>query len=298
MISKLALGTVQLGLDYGVSNDSGKPSESIAVKILEFAEESGIQVFDTAHAYGDSERVIGNYLCSQHSKARIITKIPPSGSHELSKSFLHNTFNESKVRLRQDSVYGLMFHSFADYYENKALCDDFFAELKEGNQVIKTGVSVYNSDELASVLESDVIDLVQFPMNIFDLKVYSTGLLNTLESRNIEYYVRSVFLQGLFFLDYQAVVNTVPKALPFIKELDAFCEEHNIHKTKVAMPFISNLLTSHGKIVFGANNTQQIADNINLLKHSNVPIDFLDFVLELSTRIPIDVTNPSLWNKN
>jgi aryl-alcohol dehydrogenase-like predicted oxidoreductase len=58
-LSKLCLGTAQLGLDYGVNNLTGKPRFEESRAIIQTALESGITAFDTAPAYGDSEEILG-----------------------------------------------------------------------------------------------------------------------------------------------------------------------------------------------------------------------------------------------
>jgi len=60
--SKIVLGTVQFGLDYGINNIHGQVSEDESFSILKFAWEHGIDTLDTAHSYGNSEKVIGNYI--------------------------------------------------------------------------------------------------------------------------------------------------------------------------------------------------------------------------------------------
>ena len=75
-ISALSLGTVQLGLSYGINNADGKPSQETANAILNAALEGGINTLDTAGAYGDSEVVIGNWLKTVDPAKRpfIVTK--------------------------------------------------------------------------------------------------------------------------------------------------------------------------------------------------------------------------------
>jgi len=60
--SKLVLGTAQLCLDYGIANKSGKPEENKAFEIMKYAAENGINYFDTAYSYGNSETTIGKFL--------------------------------------------------------------------------------------------------------------------------------------------------------------------------------------------------------------------------------------------
>ena len=79
--SKMQLGTVQFGLDYGIANTSGKPSYETARDIIAVAWEGGINTLDTAAAYGDSEEVIGRVLAELNlqGEMQIISKVPPVG---------------------------------------------------------------------------------------------------------------------------------------------------------------------------------------------------------------------------
>ena len=61
-ISKFSLGTVQLGMNYGLGEFATKPSKSEAFRILNRAVELGVNTFDTANDYGDSEQLIGQWL--------------------------------------------------------------------------------------------------------------------------------------------------------------------------------------------------------------------------------------------
>jgi aryl-alcohol dehydrogenase-like predicted oxidoreductase len=61
-MSKLILGTVQFGLEYGVNNQKGIPSSNEIKKILDFAFKRKINILDTAEAYGNSQERIGEYI--------------------------------------------------------------------------------------------------------------------------------------------------------------------------------------------------------------------------------------------
>ncbi|MGP1664729.1 MAG: aldo/keto reductase, partial [Rhodanobacter sp.] len=70
---KLALGTVQFGLPYGIANPGGQIGRDDAGQILALARESGIDTLDTAIAYGDSEACLGAVGTKGF---RVITKLP------------------------------------------------------------------------------------------------------------------------------------------------------------------------------------------------------------------------------
>ena len=55
-VSELCLGTVQFGMKYGINNKTGQPSEEACFEMMDLAISRGIQVIDTARAYGTQLR--------------------------------------------------------------------------------------------------------------------------------------------------------------------------------------------------------------------------------------------------
>ena len=113
MNSKLILGTVQFGLDYGVNNSTGKPSKENIISILDSAYNSGIQLLDTAEAYGDSQNKIGEYHNNSTNKFNVITKFS-SNAEGFSLNIIERVYNNLKI-LDVDKLYCYMFHSFDDF---------------------------------------------------------------------------------------------------------------------------------------------------------------------------------------
>ena len=70
---KIALGTVQFGMSYGISNNVGQVNSSDAKDIMLYAKSVGIDTLDTAIAYGDSERCLGEVGINDWN---VITKLP------------------------------------------------------------------------------------------------------------------------------------------------------------------------------------------------------------------------------
>jgi len=149
--NKLVLGTAQLGLDYGIANKEGRPSEKEAFKIMKSAVESGILYFDTAYSYGNSETTIGKFLNTYEAyknEINIITKMPSLKKEKLNEKDVNNRFFESLHRLRQESIYCYMIHDFRDIENN---CDEIgkvFLKLKENNYIKKIVVYIYDPYQL------------------------------------------------------------------------------------------------------------------------------------------------------
>lgn len=195
-MTKLALGTAQFGLHYGVTNKSGQVHSEEATKILQFAQSISIDTLDTAIAYGDSESLLGSLGVA---KFNLITKLP-SIPNDLDDVFAWVEVNitQSLQRLKTSSLYALLLHNPRDLYSRqghdlvKAL-----ENLKSRGLINKLGVSIYDPSELQQITNSMELELVQCPLNVVDRRLEISGWLNRLNSMNVEVHTRSTFLQGL-----------------------------------------------------------------------------------------------------
>ena len=257
----LCLGTVQFGMNYGISNASGKVSPEEISKILDFCKDSGIDTLDTAQEYGESEKVLGQFDLSFF---KVITKI--IGNDRLETSL---------ERLKLSSVYALMFHR-----ENE--CTDVtwkqFEDYKSQGLVKKIGVSVYTPRVLEKLIECYPIEIVQFPMNILDQSFIS--LLPRLKEKNIEVYTRSAFLQGLLLMD------TIPEYFMPVKE-----KIISIPKPRLfhAINFCKNQ-KEVDKIVVGVTKLQDLEEIVDAYNTSLSNTDYSSFAITDEKYI-----NPSLW---
>lgn len=198
-MSKLALGTVQFGLAYGVANKVGQVSKEEASQILRMARESGIDTLDTAIAYGQSERVLGELGVDNF---KIVTKLP-SLPNDLSsvESWIDNQIEGSLNRLHIKKVYGLLLHCSENLLDaNGARVARSMKQLKSRGIVHKIGVSIYDPYELDLVSEVMEIDLIQAPLNLVDRRLKNSGWLKRLHDKGIEVHTRSTFLQGLLLM--------------------------------------------------------------------------------------------------
>jgi len=162
--SKLALGTVQFGLNYGINNKAGVLDDSDLLNLLKFAKFNKIYTLDTAHSYGDSEKRLGNLLHSIISDFNLVSKAPKGTNSENIKRFLI----ESLKRLKVNSIYGFLFHDFNDYLNDKNTFQSLL-QLKKDQLVNKVGFSVYYPRQIEILLSDDIkFDLIQLPYNLAD----------------------------------------------------------------------------------------------------------------------------------
>lgn len=196
---RLALGTVQFGMTYGVANRSGRMARTQAKIILEQAWAAGINSLDTAVAYGESEMWLGEIGVAQW---RIVSKLPemPDSCPDTA-AWAESTVLDSLKRLRVTRLHGLLLHHPLQLLQARgdALYMALLA-LKDQGLVEKTGVSVYAPADLDALCSRFPFDLVQAPLNIFDRRMVESGWLSRLRRAGTEIHIRSVFLQGLLLM--------------------------------------------------------------------------------------------------
>jgi aryl-alcohol dehydrogenase-like predicted oxidoreductase len=196
---KLALGTVQFGLNYGVANIDGQVTVERAKQILEYAKEAGIDVLDTAIGYGDSEQCLGNVGVEGW---RVTTKLPalPEGCANVI-DWVDGQFRDSLGRLGVNHIAGFMLHSPMQLLgPNGQGLWAVMQALKDKGLVEKIGFSIYKPAELDQLWENFQPDIVQAPYNIIDQRLKASGWLEKLHSHGVEVHVRSIFLQGLLLM--------------------------------------------------------------------------------------------------
>lgn len=198
-MNRLALGTVQFGLDYGIANRSGQVSLDEARRIVVEARASGMDTLDTAIGYGESEQRLGEIGIADWL---VVSKLPamPEGCTDVNE-WMSGAVNASLQRLGVRGVYGMLLHRPQQLLEAEG--DRLYAALqalKRDGLVRKIGVSIYDPAELDALGSRYRLDLVQAPFNILDRRLVDSGWLARLAEHGGELHVRSVFLQGLLLM--------------------------------------------------------------------------------------------------
>lgn len=252
---KITLGTVQFGIQYGISNTYGVPPDSELESIFSVASELGIKQLDTAKAYGNSEERIGQL---SKSKFDIITKFPNVDS----KEDLELALSESLQKLNVSSIYGYLAHNADVLIQNPSLWKVLLEAKKEG-KIKKIGYSLYTPKQLEQLLDLNCIpDLVQLPYSILDRKFEKQ--LSILKQLGTEVHVRSVFLQGLYFMNPNKLPEKLQPLQDSLVELKNLCIENNVSVGEVALNYvISN--PNIDKLVIGIETAEQLRENINLV---------------------------------
>jgi len=202
----LVLGTDQLGLPYGIANRRGGLSEAQAREVLEAAWEEGVRWFDTARAYGESERRLGEFLRSlsaeERREARVATKLEPdAGGPSVGAGGPRASLCRSLSLLGRDRADLFFLHRAGDW--TPRVRDDLLRARSEG-LLGRVGVSLYDLEEWDRVAgDESPPDVVQAPANLLDFRFASREALRDRLPRRPgagpvpRLWGRSLFLQGL-----------------------------------------------------------------------------------------------------
>ena len=291
---ELILGTVQLGLDYGINNRYGKPDIEKSFEMLDYAFNNGIKILDTANAYGDSESVIGQYISNTGNEFKIATKLSSFDNSMDIQDFFNNQLLSSLELLSKDKIDYYLIHNFNDLFENH----DLLNLLKNNDKILNIGVSLYEPSELEFILQnfSKDIDFVQIPFNILDSRWINDDLLSRTKEENIKIFVRSIFVQGLIFMDDEHEMN---KIHPVLKEYIDFIRklsfEKNVPINRLAMDYVKSYSEIDG-ILIGCDTIGQLKENIYQF-NSDIIFNKEDInnIINLTKNIPNKIIDPRRW---
>ena len=277
----MALGTVQFGLDYGISNTSGQVRSNEVKNILEIAKNNNIDMLDTASSYGNSEKILGDLGIQ---KFKVVTKTMhlKSGVDKVLK-----TFKQSLENLRIESVEGLLIHNIEDVKDKEF--DILYKELnnlKKDKIISKIGFSAYTPKQVDFLLDNFDFDLIQVPFNVFDIRLIEGGQLWALKNKGVEVHARSVFLQGIL-LGFNNLPNYFLTWQKEFERYQSIVDCSGLTLLEYALNFALNT-NELDKVLVGVNNADQLIDIIN---SSKARVNLKAFSID-----DVKLLNPNLWN--
>ena len=301
-ISKLVLGTVALGMDYGISNEKGRPNGRQSAEVLSTAWKAGINTLDTARTYGVAEQIIGTYLKKKDAcrEVNVISKFKLSkeslDSYDLSKKEAVESVMVSLDKLKIPKLPVCLLHMSRELNEKRVLeyIPAIFKELKEMQMIDLAGVSIDHPRELAWFVDEEIISAYQVPVNIFDQRLLRDDMLNHLHKKGKLLFARSVFLQGLFFLHPDQLKGNLTAVRPFLEQLHLLAKKEGLTIAELAFSYIRHMqpITS---MVLGAENSYQVEQNVQLMSAPPLRKEASDQIAELFNAVPEDLITPGNW---
>lgn len=299
-LSAFSLGTVQLGLSYGLGADSAKPSEEKAHQILDTAMELGVNTLDTASAYGDSEEIIGRWMAKRKAEGKslpwVVTKLGnlAHGSYDALRDDMFRRTEISMQRLATDSIDCMMLHSFEDYLCDRDNMRKVFEELKAQKMIRYSAASAYSHHDYGEIADTG-FDATQIPMNIFDWLQIENGGMEKLEKSGMMVFVRSVFLQGMVFHTPQTLDPRLDFCIPYLTKFRNLCEKYGLEPAVLALSFVMSV-PGVTATVLGCDNADQVRANCDLFsKLVTLTPAQMEEIHDAFRDIDRRMVNPSVW---
>ncbi len=283
-MEKLCIGTVQFGLPYGINNQFGIPSKLELKEIFNYAIESGITFLDTANAYGDAQLKIGEF---SNNRFKIIGKF----SSVNSINELNFELNSTLSQLKTNSVYGYLTHNADNLISNTDLWNGL-KEVKANRKIKKMGYSLYSTEQLDKLLDLNLIpDLVQLPYSLLDKKF--EPYFEVLKKLGAEIHVRSIFLQGLYFMNPLNLPDKLKYFKPILLKLNDICNEFKIDMNTLALNFpLSNPFID--KVVIGIDTISQLQKNIEAIRLWKYEENLMNCIKDIHVEYQ-ELLNPANW---
>lgn len=285
MNSKLILGTVQFGLNYGINNVYGRMPDTEIRQVLDLAYKAGIDHLDTAADYGDAEKKIGK-LSAQEYKFKIISKFSKKPGIDWKASL-----KQSLADLKTPKLDTVMFHSFEAYEQAKPYITEIISEGK--NKLFdKLGVSVYTNEELNKLVDDEYIHTVQCPFNMLDNHFQRSESLKKLKNAGKTIHTRSVFLQGLLLMDLDNIPARLSPLYSACLQIRSIASENHLSIGHLALQYALSKDYIDG-VLIGVDAPGQLKTN---MEWSLKPVP--QTILSAIDEIPVTETsllNPSKW---
>jgi aryl-alcohol dehydrogenase-like predicted oxidoreductase len=281
-------------MQYGVANKTGQPDFITAESIVAAAWESGIRQFDTAQAYGESEKVLGHALDSlgKCNDAKIISKIHPETDHNRAESLRH-AVERSLKNLKISKLFALMLHKEAllDLWDNGL--GERLKTMVEAGLVEQLGISLYSPELAISALRSDGISMIQIPSNLLDRRFEEAGVFSESERQGKHVYVRSIFLQGLMLMDPGRLPDKLHFAASTLKKVESLAKKNGLSRQHLAIGY-ARMAYSKANIIFGAETVEQVGENIVSWK-SGIPEELPTVIQQSFKDVDLRILSPNMW---
>ncbi len=296
-MKRIALGTVEIGMDYGIPSDAGhrRPEAAEAIRFLNNALDLGVTFIDTARVYGNSEELIGEALETRRAEYVLTTKLEPIRLEDLDddaalRAKVRGSVQESLRRLRTDYIDVLMIHSASrELIARGGNLREMLRELQSEGVARSIGASVYEDAGLTAV-ECGGFDVVQIGYNALDRSA-ETAMLPEAEARGIRVVARSVLLKGALTPRYRSLPVELADLQRAAGELDALAHAAGVTLVELAYRY---LLSENVLALCGTARVEELREVVTFAERG--PLDAA-LVAEIRRVEVVDrrMLNPGNW---
>jgi len=286
LLSKITLGTAQFGMDYGINNFRGKIPEKEIFQLLNLASQNKILTLDTSPLYGNSQKIIGEYLSVTENSFSLVSKLPAEDKVEVFKECQKTLF-----QLNITQIDGYLVHNFQHFTKFPDLWYEM-EKIKQNGLTKKIGFSLYYPSELEYLLKNNFnFDIIQIPYSIFDQRF--ADFFPVLKQKKIEIHVRSVFLQGLLLKNPDQLTKNFLSIKLKLKQLQNFIADSQI-PVPAGLLLFALLNKNINKVIIGVDSYNHLKENISYLSFAN-KVQLIYDGLESFKEENENIILPTLW---
>lgn len=295
--SRMMLGTVQWGMQYGVANRTGQPSLGEVRAIVEQALAEGINCFDTAAAYGNSEAVLGQLLdeLGVRNQVGVVTKIRPLTVEERADPVrgakaVEDSVATSRQKLRLEQLSLVLLHRPED-----AVCRSTLQRLQERGWIGQWGVSCDHQPEWTlQLLQDPEVSALQIPASLLDRRHQAAGVLAAAAARGVRLFVRSLYLQGLLTMPLEEIPSHLQEIHPARQQLEHFAETAGLPLRELALRYFLPFpgITA---LVVGVETVAQLRSNLEIINRGPLPQPIQDSLEAFQPSLEESLITPSQW---
>jgi len=289
LVSEVSLGTAALGLDYGFRESAhyAVPSEDEVHRILRCAVELGVNLFDTARAYGDAEARIGSALATLSPRPLIATKFAA-----VDRAGIITSVETSLRTLRVETIDLLQIHNATRAVLHAGEVLEALEELKEQGKIRFAGASIYELPDAEAAAACLPLSTLQAPFNMLDQSVMPL-LAHGGQRRRVGMIIRSAFLRGVL----TERIHDVPHPLAPLRDR-ALAMLHALGEpverlSELALRFcLSHEAVS--TVLLGVRSEQELRLNIAAAEQPPLPAPMLQQIASFSGNDD-PLTKPTAW---
>ena len=297
-VSRVALGTAELGMDYGFRGSAHycRPDTHEATRIVHRALDLGINLIDTARGYGTSEELIGKALRNRPEDVVVASKvaIPAEIADEpkrLREAILRS-IEASLTALQLETIDLMQIHNLTHAILRN---DAVWRTLEDAHKAGKLrflGGSSYGEEVPLAALGNDRIRSLQVPFNALDRRAMPRVFPGAVQKR-VGILVRSAFLRGV--LTNQ--VNSVPERLALVRDaaLRIFVQARQTVQSlsEMALRFCLSF-DEVSAVIIGVRSTQELECNVADAEKGSLPPEQVNQLCQVS--IPDErLLDPQNW---
>src|SRR6185312_5072823 len=296
-VPQIALGTVELGLPYGlgVDGEAKQPTFEQAERLVHAALDKGIRFIDTARAYGDSEEVLGRCLASRRADLVLTTKVGPLPLEGRSDAELATAIaasvEQSLRLLRTDHVDWLMLHSATlTHIQQLERFLEPIGKLRQQVKIRAFGASIYD-DALHASLERPELDCLQVAASAIDRLVESVRAQRATDGK--DFVIRSVLLRGALSERYHALPASMQPLRNAIAKLDGLALEAGVSLTELAYRYAAEF---DGLMLVGTASTTELDQAISFIERGPLSAEIVAAIRSMACLEDRFLT-PAQWPK-